>query len=114
MTYFYVTNEGQLVRLASFALTEGQSCVVRIPVIGGSIYQRTRKEPDTFVMVASGLLPQVAQFRVVDENAVVYGCVGNNTIIRDGSLVVSGIVYDRWEAEQKAEAVQAIRQAMGS
>ena len=113
MMYFYVTNEGQLVRLASFSVTEGQSYTVRIPVIGGSFYHRTRKEPDSFVMVAAGLLPQVGQFLVVDENAVVYGYVGGSTLIRDGSPVVSGIVHDRWEAEQKAEAIQAIRQAMG-
>src|SRR5438067_944769 len=114
MTYFYVTDEGALVRLAEFSITEGQSYIVRIPVFGGTFYQRTRKEPDAFRMNASGLLPQVGQFRVVDENATVYGCIAVNTTVAGGALIVTGIVHDKWEAEQKQEAIRAIRQAMAT
>jgi len=45
----------------------------------------------------------------VDENAMVYDCVGTQVSIIGGIVVVSGIVCGQWEAQQKDEALKMIR-----
>lgn len=119
MRYFYATDEGSLIALVDFGVTEGQSQVVRIPVFGGTVYSQTRRGPDTFRMVAGSVLPQVGRFRVVGEDCTVYGCVGGNMSIENGRLVVTGVVHDRFAVEEqhRAAAVQmrqaALTQAAG-
>jgi hypothetical protein len=116
MNYFFITDDEVLIPLSSFAFTEGQSRVVSIPVFGGAVYGRTRKEADTFRMVAASILPQAGGFRVVDENCTVYECMGANVSVTNGRLVVSGIVHSRWDVEpqHQAEARQKMQQAIGN
>ena len=59
-------------------------------------------------MTALAMPPQANNFRVVDENCVIYECLGTNVAVDNGRLVVSGIVLSRWEVEEqhRPEAIE--------
>lgn len=113
MNFFYVDNDGNLTPLVSFTIREGQSQVVPIPVIGGTVFGRSRREPDTFRLESSSMLPQVGNFRVVATDCAVYGCIGTSVSVENRTLLVGGVIHDRYEVEpqHRAEAEEKMRAA---
>ena len=113
MNFYYVDEDGNLTPLVSFTIREGQSHVVPIPVIGGTVFGRSKREPDTFRLVSSSMLPQVGNFRVVSSDCTVYGCIGSSVGVEHRTLVVSGVIHDRYEVESqhRAEAEAQMRAA---
>ncbi len=111
MEYFYVTEEGNLIKLASFTITPGAPTVIRIPTLNGMVVQPGRRNPDTFLMQAGQLVPTAGGFRVVDENARVYNCIGSTVSVINHVLTIGGFIADSWEAEQREAALAAIKAA---
>ncbi len=99
MQFFYIKDDNGLVPLRSFIFREGQSRLVRIPTFGGDVLQRTRPDPDTFTMDATGTGQMLGQFRVVDTNYTVYECFATNVNGGSGGMTLSGVVTSRWQLE---------------
>jgi hypothetical protein len=114
MDYFYVTEDGNLIPLQEFVITAGAPTVIRIPTLNGLVVQPRRRNPDTFLLRASQLLPTAGGFRVVDENAVVYNCIGSTVNVLKGVLTIGGVIVDSWEAEQRDAAIAAVKAAKRS
>jgi hypothetical protein len=116
MNFFLVADSDRLVLLRSFDFREGGTTLVRIPTFGGDVFGRSRPEPDTFTMDATGLGQQVGAFTVVDGNCVVYECIGTTVSGANGQIQVSGFVTGRWQVEDanRAEAIRMMREAMGA
>lgn len=99
MQFFYVRDGNELVLLRSFSFQQGQSRLIRIPTLSGDVFQRTRPEPDTFMMDATGTGQLLGPFRVVDASRMVYECIGINMNGGTGGMTISGIVTNRWQLE---------------
>jgi hypothetical protein len=104
MQFFYITDDNGIVPLRSFVFRQGQSRLIRIPTLGGDVFQRTRPEPDTFTMDATGTRQLLGPFRVVDSSRTVYECIGTNVNGGTGGTTISGIVTGRWQLEDADEA----------
>ena len=113
MEYFYIADDANLIELASFQIIQGRSPIVPVHTFGGVQYMSGRRSPDRFALVAADPIPSGGQFRVVDENATVYECLGERVHVVNGQLSVSGIICAQWEPEQKDAALEAIRFAKG-
>ena len=113
MNYFYVGVDGTLAPLVSFTIQEDQSQVIPVPVIGGTVFGRKKRGPDTFELVSSSMLPEVGDFRVVSSACAIYGCKGTSVGGKNGMHLVSGFIYDRGEVESqhRAEAEERMRAA---
>jgi len=111
MEHFYITDGAKLIRLLGFAITPGTATVIRVPTINGSVIQQGRRNPDTFLLRVSQLLPTAGGFRVIDENGIVYNCVGSNVNVLNGVLSIGGVIAASWEAEQREAAIAAVKAA---
>ena len=110
MNYFYLTSEGSLLHIPDFRINPGARPVTPIRSLGGTVlYMQGRKQPDTFVMLVPKGADNHSDFRVVDSNARVYGCMGHNTAIINHQISLGGTIHETWEAEQLSEALEAVK-----
>lgn len=100
-------NEGNLLKLASFAIKPGAATIIRIPTLNGPVVQPGRPAPDTFHMQLDQGVPQVGDFRVVDENARFYRCVGDSARVIGGRYTIEGFIMENGEIVNEREAVIA-------
>jgi hypothetical protein len=112
MNYFYLTSEGSLLHIPDFRINPGARPVTPIRSINGQVhYMQGRKQPDTFIMLVPQGADNLSDFRVVDSDAKVYGCLGHNTAIINHQTSLAGTIYDRWEPEELDQALKSIRAA---
>ena len=99
MQFFYITDDNCILPIRSFVFRQGQSRLIRIPTLGGDVFQRTRPEPDTFTMDATGTRQLLGPFRVFDSSHTVYECIGINMNGGTGGTTISGIVTNQWQLD---------------
>ena len=103
MKFFFVIEGANPIELESFRFNKGQSRIVRIPVIGGTVYNRTRPEPDTFHLRAKCTLPKAPNFHVVSDDLQVFECVAEAAGAAGGTLELAGYVVSNWQIDKNDE-----------
>ena len=102
--FFFINDDNNLIPLTSFEIHEGTTPTTRIATLSGDVFNRSRKQPDTFVMDATELSQRLGRFHVIDENCFVYECVGTKLSILPGRTGISGEIIARWQVEEKDRA----------
>ncbi|HEY3897354.1 MAG TPA: hypothetical protein VGM54_02010 [Chthoniobacter sp.] len=115
MNYFYIAdNDNTLKYLPDFRLVRQEPEQIAVPTLKGVRYISHKTGADVFICTPHSSMPQVGNFRVVDENATVYECAGSRVGVGDAPAIITGVVNREFVPENKEEALEVIKKALES